>query len=563
MLSLLKNKKDKLIRSKYKILCQEIEKYQQAYYDQGISLISDAEYDQKYHELQLMEEKYSDILDCSNSPLQRVGWTPHNHNNIVQHAYPMLSLNNAWHLQDLIIFEKRIQKTGADDLTFISEPKIDGIAVSISYRNGTLTRGLTRGDGINGENITMNLQEIPTIPHTINWANSIEVRGELVIHKDDFKKLLAQSFSNERNAVSGIVRRKNIIKQYLQLIKFYAYELVNSHLSSDTDSMIFLEQLGFTIVPEISTNTNGEDCIRYHNYIINTVDLPFRCDGSVHKVNTLALRQQLGSTIRHPKWAIAFKTSSQEHPSKINSIDFQIGRSGELTPVANITPTVVDGVTVKRVTLHNISEMQRMQIGINQPIMIKRAGQVIPIISRVLDRYTQKVILPTHCLSCQSPLRDYICINSWKCKAQILHKMRHFISKEAFNVQGCGNSTLKHLIDQEIISKPYDLFTLTTDILITLPLFGEKKAHKIRTEIEKRRTIKINRLIFALSIPRVGKRAALLLGQRYPRLEDIQQAPQKELIKLIGEKTTQCVIQFFSQEQWIKELLKHVRVVPS
>lgn len=550
----------------HKKLCQEIELYNVAYFELNEPLVLDAVYDKKYLKLLDLEKKYGQYLNLADSPTQRVGGKLSPHLAIISHKNPMLSLANAWEDADIEKFYKRIvsiiDRQQQIDPLLVCEPKLDGLAVSIVYINGYLKYGVTRGNGFEGENITKNLRYVLNLPLKIvgqDIPHRVEVRGEILMKNDDFIRYNEEArlkneklFANTRNAAAGTLRQ--IYKSKLDVAKrlyVYAYGLENSPNNTHLEDLRTIEGWGFPIVEYVSTSNQVSDMIRYY-HDIKEKKLDYQIDGVVYKLNLLTKRHLLGHTNKSPRWAIAYKFHNQSCHSFITDINFQMGRTGVLTPVAMIKPVQLEGVKINRVTLHNVNNIVEQGISVGASVQIERSGGVIPYIKSVDPKKDEKTFaLPKECMFCGNKLEyrsvNLICSGGWSCKGQVIAKLDHMFSKNAFNVRGLGNNILELFVMQDIVHLPKDVFMLSEEILLKTPGFSNKKASNLLISIKNSKIIRLANFLYALGVNGLGLATAKLLVKNIDSLEKIMQITEQELQNIIsiGPQTANSIYAFF------------------
>ncbi|UXN34321.1 NAD-dependent DNA ligase LigA [Avibacterium paragallinarum] len=538
--------------------------------------IPDAEYDRLFNQLKALEQAYPEFAD-PHSPTQRVGAKPLAGFAPVTHEIPMLSLDNAFSDEDFAAFVKRIQdRLGIlpDPLTFCCEPKLDGLAVSILYENGVLTQAATRGDGTTGEDITANIRTIRNIPLqllTDNPPDRLEVRGEVFMPQAGFEKLnetaLAKgekTFANPRNAAAGSLRQLDpkITRQRPLMLNAYGIgvadgmQLPNTHFAR----LQWLKSLGIPVNKEIELCNGVENVLKfYHTMAEKRPHLGYDIDGTVLKINDIALQDRLGFISKAPRWAIAYKFPAQEELTILNDVEFQVGRTGAITPVAKLEPVFVAGVTVSNATLHNGDEIERLNIAIGDTVIIRRAGDVIPqIIGVVADRRpadAKPIIFPTHCPVCGSLITRIEgeavarCTGGLFCEAQRKEALKHFVSRKAMDIDGVGAKLIEQLVDRELIHTPADLFKLDEVTLMRLERMGPKSAENALNSLEKAKKTTLARFIFALGIRDVGEATALNLANHFKNLDAVKQATIEQLQEVpdVGEVVANRIYVFWRE----------------
>ena len=578
--------KKNLIQKEYKKKIKLFSFYNQKYYNENISEISDSEYDQLKKDLIALEEKYK-FLKSKISPLNSVGFKPSKNFEKKMHKVPMLSLANAFNEEDLLNFEKKIlnflSKSDDTKLSFTAEPKIDGISASLTYINGKLTTGLSRGDGKKGEDITLNLKTIKDIPKNIfskDFPDEIDIRGEVFIQNSDFENLKGK-FANPRNAASGSLRQKNSEDTKKIPLKFIAYTFgfeKGLKIKNQFDYLKKLNEWGFKTNPLNKLITGVKNLVKNYNDVEKKrSDLDFDIDGIVYKINDFSLQKRLGFVANAPRWAIAHKFSSNKAVSKILDIDIQIGRTGALTPVAKIKPINIGGVLVSNATLHNEDEIIRKDIRIGDTVTVERAGDVIPHILSVdlkkRDKLSNKFVFPKKCPYCGSEtIKEFNYLTKKKdavrrcssegydCDKISIEKLKHFVSKEAFNIDGFGKKIVENFWKLNLIKFPQDIFKLNYKKIENLEGWGKLSAENLRFSINQKKNIPLERFIYALGIRHIGLENAKLLSRyfrTFPKFKDLSNNDNfDELLNIdgIGETQVNSIKNFFSNKTNIKVL---------
>ena len=527
-----------LIKKEYLNKISKLEKHNEAYYDKNSPKISDSEYDDLKKEIIDLEKKYK-FLDHEKSPSKIVGFKPSKNFKKIKHKVPMLSLSNAFDENDLINFEKKIKNylnlENSYQIEYSTEPKIDGISASLTYINGKLSQGLSRGDGSEGEDITKNLLTIKDIPKKINskdFPNVIDIRGEVFIKNNDFKKL-SSKFANPRNAASGSLRQKDPRVTSNIPLNFIAYTYgYEEGLKSQkqTDFINLLEKWGFKTNPYNKKISGIKNLITNHkNLEKERSEIEFDIDGLVYKINDFKLQKRLGFVANAPRWAIAHKFAANSATSKIMNIEIQIGRTGALTPVAKIKPVNIGGVVVSNVTLHNEDEINRKDIRVSDTVIVERAGDVIPHVVSVdlkkRPKNSKKFQFPEKCPSCNSKtIKEYNLTTKKKdavrrctsqgfdCEKMSIEKLKHFVSKEAFNIDGLGKKIVEDFWTKKIIRYPQDIFNLNFDLIKNLEGWGDLSVSNLKYSIDLKRTINLDRFIFSLGIRHIGLENSKLIA---------------------------------------------------
>lgn len=560
-------------RQRLEQLRESLREHNYNYYVLDDPAITDQEYDQLFRELQALESQHPDWI-TEDSPTQRVGAAPLEGFATVAHKVPMLSLDNAFSADEMQAFEQRIQQRLDQEtpITLLAEPKLDGLAASILYQNGVLVRAATRGDGNQGEDITHNIRTIAAIPLRLrdDFPPLLEVRGEVFMRHADFEAMNARqrergekTFANPRNAAAGSLRQLDPAITAQRKLSFTAYGYGQYEGMQPPQRlhewMQNLQRWGLPISPLQKLLTNLQQAEQYFREIeTQREQLPFDIDGVVFKVNELAAQQALGFVSRAPRWAIAWKFPAQEVTTLLKAIEFQVGRTGALTPVARLDPVEVAGVVVSNATLHNMDEIQRKDVRVGDTVVIRRAGDVIPEVARVqVDaRHAQREIIqmPESCPVCDSPVfREidqavYRCSGGLVCSAQRKEAFKHFVSRKALDIEGLGSKLIEQLVDQEIVQSVDGLFTLDLETLSQMERMAQKSANNILQAIEASRSVELARLIYALGIREVGEATARQLAQHYGSLQALQQADEESLKSVtdVGPVVAQNIARFFA-----------------
>lgn len=557
-------------------LHQLLHKANHAYYVMDNPSIPDAEYDRLFHELKDIEASHPEYF-TPDSPTQRVGGEPLSHFDQVTHEVPMLSLDNAFDSDDLSGFDARITKlTGKNEgfTEYACEPKLDGIAVSLLYENGILVRAATRGDGAVGENITKNILTIGSIPLRLNSEDIpdvLEVRGEVYMPKAGFeafnekaRKNNQKLFVNPRNAAAGSLRQLDSKITASRSLEFCCYSLGRVEGGElplvHSDILSQFSQWGFKTNPESAVVQGIEGILNYYETLANKRNgLPYEIDGIVFKVNDIQLQERLGFTGRAPRWAIARKFPAQEEMTVLKGVEFQVGRTGAITPVARLEPVFVGGVTVSNATLHNMDEVERLNVCIGDTVIIHRAGDVIPkVVKVVLEKRpsnVQKIILPKTCPVCDSHVERIEgeavarCSGGLVCAAQRKEAIKHFSSRKALDIDGLGDKIVEQLVDEGKIKSFLDLYSLDHKSIASLERMGDKSAQNLLQSIEKSKTTTLAKFIYALGIREVGVATAQSLVNHFLDIRALVKADYDALIEVedVGPIVAQYILQFFSE----------------
>jgi len=567
-------------------LRQQIEHHNRLYHSQDAPEITDADFDALLRRLEELETNYQ-LFDEA-SPSQRVGGEAIAGFTQVSHEIPMLSLNKVFDEADLHSFESRLKKRLETEspIQYSCEPKVDGIAVSLLYRDGVLERAATRGDGVTGEDITHNVRTIGSIPLHLKQKKKntvVEIRGEIFLDKDGFKKLNETSekeggkiFVNPRNTAAGAIRQLDPKKAAKIPLKMYCYSigLVEGIKLPETLSEIFvlIEKWGLPVNPDRSVEKGIDACLKYCLALLaKRNDLSYEIDGAVIKVDDSELQQQLGNNARSPRWAMAYKFPAEEKSTTVLDVEFQVGRTGTITPVARLEPVFVGGVTVSNTTLHNMDEIERLGVRIGDRVIVRRAGDVIPKVVKVIPHENSKekikrkpILVPETCPACASVVEKdgdvlYRCSGGIICPAQRKESIKHFASRSAMDIEGLGNKLIELLVDIELIKSVADIYTLTVNQLASLERMGDKSAANIVAAIEKSKQTSLPRFLFALGIREVGEATAMQLATHFGLLENIIAADLDSLLQVsdIGPIMAEHIRVFFRNKEniaLIKEL---------
>ncbi|MBQ5152356.1 NAD-dependent DNA ligase LigA [Macrococcoides caseolyticum] len=557
-------------------LHQLLHQYNYEYHVQDNPSVPDSEYDKLLHELIDIEREHPE-LKTDDSPTVRVGGTPVSAFEKVDHDTPMLSLGNAFSEEDLLAFDKRV-KDEVGEVEYMVELKIDGLAVSLKYVDGVFVQGLTRGDGTTGENITQNLKTIHAIPLTLSVPLTFEVRGEAYMPRKSFLALNAyrekvgeQLAANPRNAAAGSLRQldsKLTAKRKLDIFLYSVNDLRELDAQSQSEALDKLDEIGFKTNHERKLCRNMEEVFEYIKYWTEKRNnLAYDIDGIVIKVNDLSKQDELGFTAKSPKWAIAYKFPAEEVITTLNDIELSIGRTGIVTPTAILEPVKVAGTTVGRASLHNEDLIREKDIRIGDSVVIRKAGEIIPEVVRVvLDRRpegTKPYHMPEICPSCGHELVRIEgevalrCINP-KCDAKLVEGVIHFVSRTAMNIDGLGERIVEVLYNEDIINDVADLYTLERERLLTLERMGEKKVDKLLAAIEASKTNSLERLLFGLGIRHLGAKASMVLAREFGTMDNLKNATVETLTQIddIGEKMAQSLVTYLQNEDIINLLEK-------
>ncbi|WP_294041928.1 NAD-dependent DNA ligase LigA [Thiolapillus sp.] len=562
------------IRARAEDLRRQIDYHNYRYYVLDDPEIPDSEYDRLMRELQELEAAHPELI-TPDSPTQRVGAQPLKEFAEVRHAIPMLSLGNAFSDEEMADFDERVRKLlNVEQIEYSAEPKLDGLAISLRYEKGILLQGATRGDGHRGEDVTSNVRTIGAIPLRLlgeGWPAVLEVRGEIFMPKKGFEELNRRArkkgektFANPRNAAAGSLRQLDPKITATRPLSFYAYgwgELSVEKLGdSYSDAMAVIKEYGLPVSPELNVVQGLQGCLDYFDAMTRKRDsLDYEIDGVVFKVNDLQQQERLGFVSRAPRWAIARKFPAQEALTVVKDVEFQVGRTGAVTPVARLDPVEVGGVTVRNATLHNMDEVKKKDVHIGDTVYVRRAGDVIPEIVRVLPeprpKTAREVVLPKHCPVCGSdvikPEGEAVarCTGGLYCPAQRKEAIKHFASRRAMDIEGLGDKLVEQLVEQELIHDPADLYSLTRQQLMGLERMGEKSAQNLLDALERSKETTLAHFLYALGIREVGEATSQTLAQQFGSLEALEKASEEELQETpdIGPIVAAHIAAFFHQ----------------
>lgn len=547
-------------------LRDHLDHYSHEYYVLDKPTITDAEYDKLYRELAALEEAHPELIS-GDSPTQRIGGTILPGFEKVTHEIPMLSLSNAFNKEDLVDFDRRIRKLTDKKVQYICELKIDGLALSLKYENGKLVQAATRGDGVVGENVTHNARTIKSVPLKLKQPYNIEVRGECYMPKAAFVKLNAQReengeavFANPRNAAAGGLRNldpKETAKRNLNTFMYTVADFGEIAAESQSDALEQLDGVGIRTNHERQLFDTIEEVWAYtQTFEEQRSSLAYDIDGIVIKVNAFDAQEDIGFTIKAPRWAIAYKFPAEEAHTVVREIEWTVGRTGVVTPTAIMDPVQLAGTTVQRASLHNVDLIRERDIRLYDTVVIHKAGDIIPEVTRVVEEQrpedSQPYAFPTHCPACDSELVHLDeevalrCINP-KCPAQIVEGLTHFVSRNAMNIDGLGNKVIIQMYEKSLVKDVADLYSLTYEQLVTLEKIKDKAANNLLNAIDASRNNSLERLIFGLGIRNVGSNAAKLLAEEFETIEALQHAQKETIVAIdgIGDIIAESVVTFF------------------
>ena len=549
-----------------------LNKYSYEYYVEDNPQITDTKYDTLYKQLEKLEEKYPELI-LENSPTQRVGDRVLDEFEKITHKIPMLSLSNTFSTEDLIDFDARVSKlVSGENVEYICELKIDGLAISINYDNGKLVSAATRGDGTVGEDVTENIKTIFSIPKVLKDKKSFEVRGEVYLPKKSFNILNKEReennevlFANPRNAAAGSLRQLDSKITAKRRLSAFIYSIVgDDSIGSQESALNTAKEYELPVNPNFKLCKSIDEVIDYINYWTeHKQDLPYDIDGIVIKVNSYNLQEEIGYTQKSPRWATAYKFPEEELATKLLDVELSVGRTGIITPVAILDPIVISGSTVSKASLHNKDIIDDLDIHIGDMVVVKKAGEIIPKVVRVVKELrtegSTKYQMPSNCPSChqETYVKDNDPFTRCKnpdCPDQNIRKIIHFASRDALNIEGLGDKVVATLYDKGIISHTIDLYSLDKDKLIALERMGEKSVDNLLNAIEKSKESSLDKVIYALGILNVGKKAGKILAEKYLNLSNFMNATLEELINLddVGKITAESILDYLSDDNNIK-----------
>ncbi|MGT2771830.1 NAD-dependent DNA ligase LigA [Streptococcus marimammalium] len=563
------------MKNQMKQLVDQLNHYAKEYYTNDSPSISDADYDKLYRQLVELEKKHPELV-LPNSPTHRVGGVLLEAFEKYEHRYPLFSLQDAFSREELDVFDERI-KEKFPNASYVAELKIDGLSISLTYMNGVLEVGATRGDGQVGENITENLKRIKDIPLTINSKKSITVRGEAYLPKASFNQINQdrqesglQEFANPRNAAAGTLRQLDTsVVAKRKLATFLYQEAGPSTKKKQEEILSHLSQLGFSVNQRYIISSSMATIWNFISEISDQRNnLPYDIDGIVIKVNELDIQEALGYTVKAPRWAIAYKFPAEEKEAKILSVDWTVGRTGVVTPTANLTPVQLAGTTVSRATLHNVDYIAEKDIRVGDTVIVYKAGDIIPAVLRVvLDKRQQEeqMSIPKQCPSCLSPLTHFEeevalrCINPL-CPSQLKARLEHFASRDAMNIKGLGPSIVEKLFQANLVNDVFDIYRLSVEQLMTLEGVKEKSAQNLYNAIESSKTNAADKLLFGLGIRHVGSKASRLLLEKYNSLDNLAKASVDDIASIDGlGKTIAISVKTFFETSGSQTMLEELK----
>ena len=557
------------IESKIYQLRDSLHRHNYLYYMLDKPEISDLEFDKMLKDLEELEKKYPDYKD-PNSPTQRIGSSLNNDFDSVEHNFSMYSLENSYSKEELIKWKDRLVKIlNTDNISFSCELKLDGVSISLSYKNGSLVRALTRGDGQRGDDVTKNVKTINTIPlKTLKKIDyDFDIRGEVVIEKRDFEELNKirlknneEPYMNPRNTASGSIKLVSSKEARKRPLKCYFFQIVseNNPFKTQSESLNIANELGFNISSTHKYCKNLNEVFDYINFWdTERKNLDFEIDGIVVKVNSFKMQTKLGFTSKFPRWAIAFKFKTEQVSTKLIDVTYQVGRTGAITPVANLSPVLLNGTIVKRATLHNEEQIEKLDLFYNDMVFVEKGGEIIPKIISVdkkfRDNSQSKVNFIQNCPSCDSQLQkieeeaQHYCVNSLNCHPQIVGRFKHFISRKAMNIDGFGSETIERLLEKNIIKNFDDIYNIKIDQLVGLERMAQKSAENLFIAINESKKQPFNKVLFSLGIRYVGETVSKKLTTHFKSIDELINASHEDILNVdeIGEKIAASLIAYF------------------
>lgn len=554
-------------------LREELNQHNYNYYVLDTPTISDFEFDVKLKQLQDLENKNPELFD-ENSPTQRVGGTITKNFQTVKHEYRMYSLDNSYSKEELLDWEKRVQKVLGDvPLEYTCELKYDGASISITYENGKLKRAVTRGDGVQGDDVTNNIKTIKSIPLKLkgNFPDTFDVRGEIILPFAGFEKMNQElieigelPYSNPRNTASGSLKLQDSAEVAKRPLDCLLYFIIGNKLpfKSQFEGLETARNWGFKVPKEAKLAHSLEEVYQYIDYWdIHRHNLPYETDGVVIKVNSFQHQDELGFTAKSPRWAIAYKFKSEQVSTKLNSISYQVGRTGAITPVANLEPVQLAGTVVKRASLHNADQIEKLDIRIGDTVFVEKGGEIIPKIIAVdfskRPDNSEPTKYITHCPECQTELvrsegeANHYCPNFYGCPPQIIGRIQHYISRKAMDIEGLGGETVALLFNNGLVHSYADLYELTVEQILPLERMAQKSAENLVNGVENSKKVPFERVLYAIGIRFVGETVAKKLAKHYKSIDALSQASLMDLVLVdeIGERIAQSVIDFFENQE--------------
>ncbi|WP_338813577.1 NAD-dependent DNA ligase LigA [Bernardetia sp. Wsw4-3y2] len=576
-----------LIEDRINFLVEKLNHYNTQYYQNDISEISDFEFDKLLEELKKLEEE-NPQFKRQDSPTLRVGGDITSNFETVVHRYPMLSLSNTYSEEELLDFDERIRKT-VDNPVYVCELKFDGVAISLRYENGIFTQGVTRGDGTQGDDVTSNVRTIRDIPLKIENSNDLptdfELRGEVYLSKTQFEVLNQEIverakekeveegkipdllLKNPRNAASGAIKMKDSKEMAKRKLSCFVYDAYGTSFTSHTSILENLEKWNFAVSPFHKKANGIQEVLEFiKEWEEKRFTLPYETDGVVIKINDLNQREELGFTSKSPRWAIAYKYKAEEAQSKLKSVVFQVGRTGAITPVANLTPVQLSGTTVKRATLHNEGEIKRLDLHEGDTVFVEKSGEIIPKVTRVVlelrEKNAKPIIFIENCPECATKLvreegeAAYYCPNEDGCPPQILGKIEHFVGKNGMDIDSIGSKTAQTFLNADIIKGFADLYELDKEKLLALPNFKEKSVNNVFIGIENSKKRPFKNVLYSLGIKYVGRGVSEILTDEFSTIDNIIKASKEEISAVfgIGERIAEAVKAYFDEPKNIETI---------
>jgi len=567
------------VKKRIEELRKEIKRHNELYYTKGAPEISDSRYDELFRELKALEKAHPEY-DSPDSPTRTVGAPVPDKFVKVGHLTPMLSLESVNDEDGAERFGRTCGKDAGGELDYMCEPKLDGLSIELVYENGVFVRGSTRGDGMTGEDVTLNLRTVPSVPARLKGSSvpaRIAVRGEVMMHISDFQRLNKEQaaagndlFANPRNVAAGSMRQLDYRITAGRKLHVYCYRILDTSGSmpeTQEKALELLGELGFLVSPGVKKCRDMNACTVYHHRMEEKRDdIDYEIDGVVIKVNSIGLQEKLGRRTATPKWAVAYKFKPRKEITRVEDIAVQVGRTGVLTPLALLQSVEVGGVTVSRATLHNMDQVRRLGVRIGDHVKVERAGDVIPYISEVLEEKRtgreKEFHMPAKCPSCGAAVEKedvfYRCPAALNCPAQLKEAINHYVSKGAADIEGFSDKTTEQLYEKGMIRTISDIYTLDRERLLALDGWKEKKTDNILKAIDRSRDIKLGRFIFAMGIRNVGSHIASLLADRFGTLENIISAGKEDLLSIgeIGPEIAESIVSFFGEKKNLREIEK-------
>ncbi|WP_353100993.1 NAD-dependent DNA ligase LigA [Myroides odoratus] len=561
------------VKSKIEALRKELNEHNYNYYVLDNATISDFEFDQKLKELEALEQKYPEFFDAD-SPTQRVGGAITKNFETIVHRNRMYSLDNSYSQEDLLDWEKRIQKALGDvPMEYTCELKYDGASISITYEDGVLVRAVTRGDGVQGDDVTNNIKTIKSVPIRLkgdDYPKSFDIRGEIILPFAGFERMNQElieigetPYANPRNTASGSLKLQDSAEVAKRPLECLLYNLIGSDLGFETqyEGLEKARQWGFKVPTVSKLAKSMDEVLEFIAYWdVHRHELPYETDGVVVKVNSLHDQEELGFTAKSPRWAIAYKFKAEQGETLLESIVYQVGRTGAITPVANLAPVQLAGTTVRRASLHNADQIAKLDVRVGDYVYVEKGGEIIPKIvgvnTAVRPSDSQPTVYITTCPECDTPLKrnkgeaQHYCPNVYGCPPQIAGRIQHFISRKAMDIEGLGEETVVLLYNNGLIKDYADLYELKKEDVLPLERMAEKSADNLINGIEASKSIPFERVLYALGIRYVGETVAKKLANHYKSIDALAVAPMLEMITVdeIGERIAQSVIDFFSND---------------